>query len=484
MRILIVCCLLLLPVGGFAKNLYVNNSGTPACSDSTTYANNSASSPWCTFGRAVWGQATYSTTGTPSEAAQAGDTVIVSPGTYTGPQTNSKFLCAFSPVNNGSAGSYITFKAEYPSSTTTTGNRTVLETTGAYAQGSGGCVIGGSGESYHIWDGFYIDIDNAYVKNDTGPVVAWASDYITFQNLYITATTTPVANTDDNLTGIRVEQANHITIKNNYIENILSSNDHGAAVQGYNSRNVLIEHNEVRTSNDGIYAKGEITGQQTQLDWIVRYNLCVDNEHGVLTGGVEGIDIYQNIITGSIRAFRVLSYTTPRVVPLNVNFYNNTVADNTYGFFWSNADEANNRNMILYNNIFSGGTRGVYWEGPNTKMYNSNNDVDFSYNYYQGSTTETNVAWATWTGATYGQDAGATQGSGTLYVNSSTGNYKLEADSPARTVSSTSGPVGAYITGNEEIGIQTGLGISGGSRINTGSTMRIGSGATRIYPVQ
>ena len=42
---LVVLVVLVLPVQAWAKSLYVNNSGSPACSDATTYANNSAALP-------------------------------------------------------------------------------------------------------------------------------------------------------------------------------------------------------------------------------------------------------------------------------------------------------------------------------------------------------------------------------------------------------------------------------------------------------
>lgn len=442
-----------LPV--WAKNLYVNSSGTPACSDATTYSANSASSPWCTLGRATWGSTDRSVP-VSAQAAQAGDTVIVSPGTYTGPQSRSKLDCTYSPINNGSAGSYITFSAEHSAATSPPGDRTVLETTGDGLQGDGGCVLGGASKAYHKWIGFFIDIDNAYVDNDTGPLVAWSSSYIEFAENYVTATTTPVSGTDDNMTGVRIENSTHITIRNNYIENMLSSNSHGAAVQGYNSRNVLIENNEIRTSDDGIYAKGEVNGNQTQLDWIVRYNLLIGNEHGILTGGVEGIDIYQNIVLDSVRAIRILSYTTPIIRPQDVTVRNNTVVDNTYGVFWSNDVTASGRNMTYRDNIFSANGGAVYFEGNIDKMYLSSGDIQFDGNYYQGNTSHGTVTWAAWTSTPYAQDAAGTQGSGTLFVDAQTDDYRLAADSPARTASTLAGPVGAYITGGEVIGITAG----------------------------
>jgi len=63
-----------------AKDLYVNNSGSPACSDSTSYAANDSAHPWCTIGRAAWGSLDPNGHNA-AEAAQAGDTIRIAAGT-------------------------------------------------------------------------------------------------------------------------------------------------------------------------------------------------------------------------------------------------------------------------------------------------------------------------------------------------------------------------------------------------------------------
>ena len=56
-----------------AEILYVNNSGSPACSDSTSYRENSPSMPWCTLLRAVRGNSdgNRNSSGVPAETARA-----------------------------------------------------------------------------------------------------------------------------------------------------------------------------------------------------------------------------------------------------------------------------------------------------------------------------------------------------------------------------------------------------------------------------
>ncbi len=82
-KILLISFFLLLGFFGFtqssfAKELYVNGA---TGSDVTTYASNDAAHPWATLGRALWGNANKSTPNS-GQAAQAGDIVLVSAGTY------------------------------------------------------------------------------------------------------------------------------------------------------------------------------------------------------------------------------------------------------------------------------------------------------------------------------------------------------------------------------------------------------------------
>ena len=60
------------------RTLYVNSA---TGNDATTYANNSASTPWRTIGRAAWGSTNYASPNA-AQAAQAGDTVLIEAGIY------------------------------------------------------------------------------------------------------------------------------------------------------------------------------------------------------------------------------------------------------------------------------------------------------------------------------------------------------------------------------------------------------------------
>ena len=147
-----------LPVA--AKSLYVNNSGSPACSDATAYADNTASAPWCSLLRATWGNTTRTDPSTPSEAARAGDTVYVTAGTY---RTASYFSVTpvYQPANSGAPGSPIVFQA--------TGTVTLTTTHAPAVEpwGTGSPIIGSELKDYIVWDGFTInqhDVNYRYGK--------------------------------------------------------------------------------------------------------------------------------------------------------------------------------------------------------------------------------------------------------------------------------------------------------------------------------
>ena len=96
--------------------------------------------------------------------------------------------------------------------------------------------------------------------------------------------------------------------------------------------------------------------------------------------------------------------------------------------------------------------------------------VAFNYNSWYGhpgsfvQNTSGNYTFANWQSATFGnQDANGSNGVNPLFVDAANNNFRLQAGSPARTLGRTiqqihgsSGqtiPAGAYITGQEVIGI-------------------------------
>lgn len=106
----------------------------------------------------MWGHASRASANA-SEAASAGDTVLVEAGTYaTTPQCANSLDVWYRPENDGTSVSPITVQASGVVNLTITGTDAC------------GVLIGANGQDYIIWDGFSVDEDNAPPCGDSGPI--------------------------------------------------------------------------------------------------------------------------------------------------------------------------------------------------------------------------------------------------------------------------------------------------------------------------
>jgi hypothetical protein len=242
----------------------------------------------------------------------------------------------------------------------------------------------------------------------------------------------------------------------------------------------------------------------TQSNVTIRYNLIYNVSVGVEFGycyDTHGENyMYQNIIrdqstwTTPTAAVVIRSYEAGN--PEDVWVVNNTIYDFDVASKGAIRTLASNPGPItVKNNVISASSIAVGDED------NASLDADYTFdrNLYYGFTAfsrmnYTNQTFATWQ-STYSEDANSLSTSDPLFTDAANNTFTLQGTSPAltlgRSINAIHGstdqtiPAGAYITGNEEIGLQTGEVIaSGGSLINTGSSMRAYSGSTRIYPVQ
>jgi parallel beta-helix repeat protein len=462
MRIVILLIsMLLLPGAVGAKSLYVNNSGSPACSDSTTYTDNGSANPWCTLGRALWGNADRSTPNA-SQAATAGDTVIVSAGTYTAPDTGSRFGVAFNPVNEGTSdSSRIIIQAS---------GTVNLRSTGT----SGGPVFGSNGRNYITWDGFNID-ETTYTSSNSGeqsPVMVSVANYVNILNCTIKGTY--VSATDSNHAGIFYHGA--LTggrVYNNRIYDIDGSGTNISGIYAYYATGVTIEHNEIYNSGSGIFLKVD------NDSFVVRFNKIHDNDYWGIRIGAGGAfstnhRIYQNLIYNGLTG---INMTLPSasgssgVIIANNTIYNVSQAGIIH---YEEGTE-----VLIHNNIIhTVPTPLGYYGAVGSESYSTCNPNvhDFQHNVYYNVTRMyrscgVNRDWAYWT-ETWQQDQVTPQGiygTDPLFVSVATGDFRLQAGSQARTLGvdildldgdgSTTDtiPAGAYVTGNEVIGTNSNL---------------------------
>lgn len=441
-----------------AKTLYVDGARG---NDAVTYANNSEGQPWRSLGRALWGN-TSRTAQRSSEAARAGDVVIVAAGVYeTTAGTGHRYDPIYNPVNSGAAGSPIVIRAASP------GAVSLRSTQSPTAQP----IIGTYGRQHIVWDGFNIDEQYVPTARDTGPVVVWNSSDVTLQNLIVRGVN---RNWVDNHNGIRLEQVNRIIVRNNLVTGYRES-QHGmnaSAITMYNTREALIENNEFTQANTGVYVKAYIEGPVT-----VRRNLIRDVSVGVIIGRVgedadlnpvsTGADVYNNVITDAWAGVSFIGYDN--VTPANVNIANNTIlrtSGGDGGAILFRTQFNGYRNIRVFNNILGRSEVGVTaWENSLAAMslsfnafYNNQSTAEVAFNSYSLAEWQTR----------FQKDVTGSRQADPGFVNEAANDLRLRDTSsllrlaPDRLDVNRNGSttdlvnLGAYAAGNEAIGRITG----------------------------
>lgn len=483
-RISLAAFVLLLAARADAANLYVNNTGTPACSDATAKASNSAASPWCSIGRAAWGGTTRSSPSA-SEAAAAGDVVLVTGGTYDYSSTvANRWDAVYLPANDGTVGSYIEFRCV---------GDCVLT-----AASANGPVIGGS-QDYIKW---YADISLGYswqitvcgrtditcgagtvnITADTGPVVCNNATGCWFEGIIIDGG--EQLNYTDNFDAFRFENATSPTVRNSSIANMRVAsygNAKAACIALYGTANGVFEYNECENAGGGVVFK-DTGSTNEQSGNVIRYNLldtigeCFSFSH-VSAGSTEDrSDIYQNVCANADFALRVIDANNDWVV-------NNTFYNVSTGVF----SNQNPTGIRWWNNVCQPCNRVHYYEvgtmPADTVFDAEHNAYGTIATFYTG--TDGNRTFTSFKTAFSGQEqvSPASTDTDVLFASAGTGDYRIctaastpvagcAGASPAVSLAvdildldgdlSTSDNVnaGAYVTGSETIGLNLGAGAT------------------------
>jgi len=436
----------IVPLGVEAKTLYVNGA---TGNDAASYANNSEDSPWRTIGRAAWGSTNYKAPNG-SQAAQAGDVVLVAAGTYWegGDPDGGRFTVSLNPVNSGSSGNPITFRGE---------GTVYIRLLASYR----GAMIGCASRDHIIWDHFIIDDYYGGSKEDTGPVVFYLSQHCEIVNSEIIAHRGsyhhgyPVF--DANYRGISLEPAYFTVIRNNRIHGFTGAS---AGIMAYDTDDSLIEHNEVYNSKICIYLKGMHTGR-TMARNVIRLNYVHDCNRGIQTESAQDTLIVQNLVVNSAQSGL---YAGALGGPTRSRFINNTVYGSGEGSVSMVATYL--KDVEFLNNIFVNAPAAYSsWNVDNPGLHSFSADRNLYYNH---------ARHADYTGArvsfsqmqrTYGKDANSIEGSDPLFIDAAAGNFRLQNGSPARTAGrdildlNRNGstldavPAGAYVAGTEVVGL-------------------------------
>jgi hypothetical protein len=434
-----------------AKTLYVDgNTGN----DSVTWANNGPSAPWRTIGRAAWGSTDRAAPNT-SQAAQAGDRVVIAAGTYQsslGTGLTGRWQVLYQAVNSGTAGNPITFEAS--------GSVAIRAPTW------GGPAIGTWNRNYIVWSGPFL-IDETYIRTvpDTGPAVLSSTigsgiDGATIHGIG--------ALWGDNHNGVRIEGCTQCFVRNTRIDNFHATEGYtrnGAAIMMYNADDTVLENNELFACATGIYIKG-VTDNSPMERTIVRYNVIRDMSTAINLQRSRDGRIYQNILYRNDKALIIGGTTdSPDRRPVNDVIANNTFASDSSAqtaIYYNGVLE----NLRLHNNIFANFPTAHYSDGaPNPSGLVAQHNIYYAMASGVASFVGDNFGFELWK-TTFRQDQAA-PGSSTAnpqFVAQAQSDFRLASASPARTMGvdlldldrdgSTSDtiPIGAYLTGNERIG--------------------------------
>lgn len=427
---------------------------------------------------------------------------------------------AFNVVNSGTSGSPTVFVTQYAASYLTyslgkasvgaSQDRTELRHAGAAATitaggaggtgDTGGPIIGANGKNYIIFDGFYFDMSQCEIREDSGVIRTQDSTGITVKNFAIKGKTVGVAS---NCVIYRPGGTINDTLSNFYVWGFHNSGTAGGNNTStpqpalfsdqYGSQNFTLEHFDIDDCDRGIFCKGAAAfDRPTELNYgTIQYGKISNtsmpfafNAMGTTVTNVRHVlayDTYEQIggliqFSGDGIAFDTISSGQQR----NVAFDHVTIAkvvsgSNTTAAFYVDTDNglnAGSNGVTLTNSILDvdSGSFGFLISVPNTNVPQSCN-----YNYYTKNGSSVTFSrngvdrtFTQWKSDT-GYDANSQEGSTSPFTNRTSNDYTISGSHAAYTMSSTGGQIGAYGGTSETIGVDVTPGGGGG-----GSTATIG----------
>lgn len=478
---------------GEAANYCVKTGGSDAtvkASISYVAGNEGGSTCWQTIGRALWGATTRSSPSA-AQAADAGDTVFVFGGTYSNALNCSgtvgvcKFTVLYGPVNQGTAGNYLTI--------TCVGDCLIA------APDWNGAIVGANARNYIKW---YADVSqghswqmNAYaplddaaaadevdITADTGPCVCTQATGCWFEGFILDGGDPgdPYPTINENYPAFRVEHGTNVTIRNNDIRNFTETGNHGAAINTYHSSHGTYEHNYISNvglghitkdngSDDGVSSMTirfnritdvgycfawSMTAEGTEPTTLVHQNICTNFEIGVFstgnTGSPRSADIFNNAFhSGSQAGVWV------RNLYVSSRFWNNIIHTVPRMLFGDSGDSGPTAAQLdLEHNDYYNATTAFYTGGDGTRTKASFDGAFNGQHDDSPASIETDPLFAN----TAGDDYRLCTGSGVPHASCAgaspalaIGVDALDLDGDLST--SDTIPAGPYVTGNEVIGV-------------------------------
>lgn len=337
---------------------------------------------------------------------------------------------------------------------------------------------------YIKWDGFTIKQENINYRGGNG-VINVFGDFTTISNCEIVGRATSYPQGSDQHNAILSENSvvnvSGLLIENNKLHGFTGTggrNDTAITVYWLNDE-IIIRNNEIYDNQTGILSK---TTDADSVSVLIHNNLFYNNTGDAISlQTLSNVKIYHNIMRDGGAGFQFFPTTNQEGTDRPKAYYvvNNTMDNLTWGIYINDGGGgscAYPHDNFVKNNIITNVTYGVFTECGDTADWQTT-DIDHDYNMYYtytnfGFDSSSNFTFATWQGATYTQDANSDDSTDPLYVDEGDDNFRLQGGSQAINFgidildldndSDTGDPItiGAYITGNEQIGLLQGGGIS------------------------
>jgi len=428
---------------------YVSTSGSD--NNDGKLVNEGGSGPWLTIQHAA-------------QTLVAGEIVYVREGIYSEPDPidGSTKIWGIRPKNSGSAGNYISYVA-YPD------ERVVLDT-----NFESPCIT--------LYGIKYVQIKGFEIRNCNGSGI-WVKSGSGTENSNLILDENLIHGIDggsgSNVAGIRMDYVGHSTISNNIIYNIRVAGEHNgnaAGVLSYEMHNVIIENNEFFDSYSGIFHK--TPADSTQKSGVFRKNLIHDTDRAIyfntnetvpITGFHNGTEVYNNVVYNSGLFIYDHSYQS-KAQSTGLKVYNNTVIGADFGIRGFDKVEFYNNilvdkpgiNTYYQEHVFTDpGTRkapGLILSDYNLYFPNFVAQVGVYSNEKKVFNSLSEWQVSGFDGALFTIDVSApgpdehSAVEDPLFINKEVNNYRLQPQSPAKTMGINGGVIGAYITDNDVIG--------------------------------
>ena len=382
----------------YASTSYTVDNTNPSCTDTGL---GTASQPFCTIAAAA-------------KKAQAGDTVLVNAGTYSGTSVN--------PANSGTAGSPIIFTAN-PGVTISGGTRAFALSSRNWITISGFTITGTSSYGISVSGGSNITVANNTESYAGTPISAPAA------GIYLS-----------NLSGGLVQ--GNVTHDNSAHGIYLTGSTSGVTVAGNTSYHNAYQYERNANGIDDIAPGNSIIGNVTYANEDTGINIYTGGNNALVADNVtydngdHGIDDY-NVTGGRIIGNTVYYNCTDGInvegTSGNYDIENNILMNNATGAIINPTPIAINPStgQPYYTNPCNRriGNIGVYDSAPATTTANYN----LVYQSGKGP-------WYTWAGVTYNTQAALNSATGQeanglfqnpRFVNAAAWNFQLTEGSPA-----------------------------------------------------